>query len=352
MPHSLPTPDDGAEVRERFARAARAERPDLALLCLLISAAGGEQPPDATRPAPDRPAPARDDARNRDAAQGRDTAPGRDDAQGRGDGQGRDDGHAPDGEALPPGGRIDALIDAAQIELDRLTGSLPYAPRRTPREWADALAALLGTREGFHGTAGDYERLESSLLSAVLRRRRGLPILLSVVWIEVARRAGAPVHGVALPGHFVVGFGDPGGAPGTDGAEHVLVDPFNGGDVLSAEDASAFVASATGTPLTPAMLRAADPLDVVLRVLGNIRAWAAGRPERSGVRLWAVELSLLLPRHPAQLRYERARLLVERGDFRAGADALEDYAAVLAGVEPQTAESIRHEARAARARLN
>ncbi|MGD9482494.1 transglutaminase-like domain-containing protein [Streptomyces sp. TRM70308] len=288
-PKPQPTPGDDAELRERFARAARAERPDLALLCLLVSAAGDE-------------------------------------------------------EAAADG--IDALVDTAQIELDRLTGLLPFAPRRTPREWADALATLLGERAGFHGTAGDYERLDSSLLSAVLRRRRGLPILLSVVWLEVARRAGAPVHGVALPGHFVVGFGEPGGA------DQVLVDPFAGGRVLSAEDASALVSGATGTPLTPAMLHAADPVDVVLRVLGNIRAWAAGRPERGGVRLWAVELSLLLPHHPAQLRYERARLLVERGAFLAGADALEEYAALVADVEPEAARGVRDEARAARARLN
>lgn len=87
----------------------------------------------------------------------------------------------------------------------------------------------------------DYQRLESSLLQQVLNRRRGLPILLSVVWMEVARRAGGPVHGVALPGHFVVGFGDP--------AEHVLADPFAGGVVLTGEDAELMVAGSTGVPL-------------------------------------------------------------------------------------------------------
>ncbi|CAM5483190.1 hypothetical protein SANTM175S_08449 [Streptomyces antimycoticus] len=82
-------------------------------------------------------------------------------------------------------------FDAAQIELDRLAGLLPHG--------CPELAELLGERCGFGGSSADYQRLDSSLLQQVLRRRRGLPILLSVVWIEVARRAGAPVCGVALP---------------------------------------------------------------------------------------------------------------------------------------------------------
>jgi regulator of sirC expression with transglutaminase-like and TPR domain len=278
--------DDTSDRRRRFAAAAREERPDLALLCLLV---GAEADPELD----------------------------------------------------------EAGIDAAQIELDRLAGMLPYAPGGGPRGWADAVAELLGRRCRFHGTPADYRRLESSLLHKVLRRRRGLPILLSVVWMEVARRAGAPVYGVALPGHFVVGFGDPGTSAG-----QLLADPFDGGRVLTGADAELLVVGATGAPLDPSMLAAADPLEIILRILNNIRAWAAARPERSDVQLWAVELSLLLPSHSARLRYERAGLLVRRGDFLGGAAELEAYADVIAAVEPEAAKSVRHEARAARAMLN
>ncbi|MFE0105625.1 tetratricopeptide repeat protein [Streptomyces sp. NPDC059009] len=279
-----------AEWRRRFAEEARSERPDLALLCLLIGA-----------------------------------------------------------EADP--GLDEAGLDAAQIELDRLAGLVPFRPGG-PRQWATALAELLGVRCGFQGTPADYQRLESSLLHEVLRRRRGLPILLSVVWIEVARRAGAPVYGVALPGHFVVGFGPQGGVPGGDLENQVLADPFDSGRVLTGTDAELLVAGATGAPLDPSMLSPADPLDIVLRVLNNIRAWAAARPERSDVALWAVELSLLLPSHPARLRYERAQLLVQRGEFLEGAAELEGYAEVVTAVDEEAAERVRALARAARARLN
>ncbi|MER5769256.1 transglutaminase-like domain-containing protein [Streptomyces sp. NPDC001985] len=285
---SADVPDSGGHgygYRDRFAEEARSEHPDLALLCLLLGAVGD---------------------RTLD----------------------------------------EAGMDAAQIELDRLAGLLPYGAK-SPGAWARALAGLLGERCGFRGVPGDYQRLESSLLHEVLRRRRGLPILLSVLWIEVARRAGAPVYGVALPGHFVVGFGDP-----DTPAERVLADPFAGGAPLTGEETELLVVGATGVPLDPSMLAPASTLDVVVRILNNIRAWAAARPEQSAVALWAVELSLLLPSHPARLRFERAQLLVQRGEFLAGAAELEAYAEVVSAVEPLAAEAIRGRARAARAMLN
>ncbi|MFJ9023836.1 tetratricopeptide repeat protein [Streptomyces sp. NPDC102259] len=276
---------EAGEARRRFAEEARAERPDLALLCLLIGA---------------QPDPELDEA----------------------------------------------ALDAAQIELDRLAGQLPYRPGG-PRAWAVALRELLGERYGFRGAAADYERLESSLLHRVLVRRRGLPILLSVVWVEVARRAGAPVYGVALPGHFVVGLGPP-----ADLERQVLVDPFDGGRILSGDDAESLVTGATGARLEPSMLIPAEPLDVVMRILNNIRSWAMARPERSDVALWAVELALAVPSHPARLRYEKGQLLVQRGDFVGGADELEEYAGLVEVVDERAAEQVRKEAFAARAMLN
>jgi regulator of sirC expression with transglutaminase-like and TPR domain len=276
-------PSGPGQWRRRFTEEVRSERPDLSLLCLLVGAEA-------------------------DAA------------------------------------FDEAGMDAAQIELDRLAGLLPFRPGG-PHAWATALAELLGDRCGFRGSPTDYRRLESSLLHEVLRRRRGLPILLSVVWMEVARRAGAPVHGVALPGHFVVGFGDP------SSSSLVLADPFNGGRPLTEADTDLLVVGATGGPLHPSMLRPAETLDIVQRILNNIRAWAASRPERSDVQLWAVELALLLPSHPARLRYERAMLLIQRGDFLKGAEELDKYTEIVA-VDPSAALRIRRQALAARAMLN
>ncbi|MFJ9819474.1 tetratricopeptide repeat protein [Streptomyces sp. NPDC101151] len=277
-----PPPERSAEVRRLFGEEARCERPDLSALCLLIGAEAD-------------------------------------------------------------GSLDEAGVDTAQLELDRLAGQLPYRPGG-PHAWAQALRRLLGERYEFHGTPADYQRLESSLLHEVLRRRRGLPILLSVVWMEVARRAGAPVYGVALPGHFVVGLGT--------AEEQVLADPFDGGRVLTGADAELLVVGATGTPLEPSMLVPARPLEVVQRILNNVRAWAAARPERSDVALRAVELGLLLPSHPARLRHERGELLVQRGEFMEGAAELEAYAHLIEVVDEPAARKVRQQARTARAMLN
>ena len=193
---------------------------------------------------------------------------------------------------------------------------------------AQRLRTVLG---GFHGEPADYEQLRSSLLPDVLSRRRGLPILLSVVWLETARLAGVPAYGTSLPGHFVVGVGHPGGP-------HEVVDPWRGG---------AAVAEPAG-----AALEVWDDIDIVARILTNIRGWAASPPERWRTRLWAVELTLLLPRHSVALRRERGELLVRGGDFLGGAAELDVYAEIVEPQAPDAAESARHDAQMARARLN
>ncbi|MFF4339930.1 transglutaminase family protein [Kitasatospora sp. NPDC001540] len=245
---------------------------------------------------------------------------------------------------------LEELLTACQAALDRHAAAIrqAVAERRPngPEETAALLAAVLGGRERFHGRQSDYLRLESSLLPEVLRRRRGLPIMLALVWQAVAARAGLTVHGIALPGHFIVAVGDPAG-----GDEYVLADPFHGGRLLDVPDVERLVA-ASGHLFTPELLTPAQPLDTVLRVLGNIRRWAADRPEHARTQLWATELALLLPRHPAQLRLERAELLVKTGDFLAGAAEMESYAKILDAFDPESAAKVRLEARSARHRLN
>ncbi|MFC9327252.1 transglutaminase family protein [Kitasatospora sp. NPDC057015] len=245
---------------------------------------------------------------------------------------------------------LDALLAACQAAIERHANAVRQAVADrapgTPEETAALLAAVLGGRERFHGRQSDYRRLESSLLPEVLRRRRGLPIMLSLVWSAVAARAGLTVHGVALPGHFIVAVGGPGG-----GEDFVLADPFHGGRLLDLDDA-ARLAHRAGHAFSPELLTPAQPLDIVLRVLGNIRNWAADRPEHARTQLWATELSLLLPRHPAQLRLERAELLVRTGDFLAGAAEMDSYARILDAFDPDTAARVRQDARAARHRLN
>ena len=226
----------------------------------------------------------------------------------------------------------DLDLDESLALLDELAATTRrHLPRGCSPELAAAgLQAALGGEAGFGG--GDFDDVRSSLLHEVLRRRTGLPILLGVVWCEVAARLDVPAYCLGLPGHVLVGLGDPDDV-------HVVVDPFRGG----------------ARALAPEPFPALAPHDLLLRVLTNVRA-AAGRRERSletvRTRLWAVELSLLLPRHPVSLRREHGELLVRLGDHAAGADDLEEYASLVEPVDDAEAESARRQARSARAQLN
>ena len=239
---------------------------------------------------------------------------------------------------------LDLDVDAALAALDALAATvhLPPGPPVSPLAAAEALRRALGERAGFSG--GSFEQLRSSLLSEVIRHGKGLPLLLSVVWVEVARRRGIPAYAVGLPGRVVVCVGD-----AED--EHVVVDPYDGGRLVSPDQLAVLV----GRPVLLADLGPVRPEDLLLRLLTNIRALTArqrlGLPT-AATRLWAVELSLLLPRHPVALRRERGELLVRLGNHLAGAEELETYAAVVEDADEQGAAQARRSARSARAQLN
>ena len=220
--------------------------------------------------------------------------------------------------------------------LDSLVaGSRQLVPPYGVEDQARGMRQVL---RGFHGEPADYGDLRSSLLHEVLRRRRGLPLLLSVVWLEVAARLDVPAWACALPGHVVVGIGDP-------EDEHVVVDPYASGRVLSQEEIAA--RGGLSGPLSAN--------DLLLRLLTNVRALTTRQPpslEISATRLWATELSLLLPRHPLGLRRERGELLVRLGRHQEGAEELEVFALAMADADERAAEQARREARLARAQLN
>ncbi len=97
-----------------------------------------------------------------------------------------------------------------------------------------ALRRIVAISEGLGGDVDDYHHPDNSFLHLVLDRRKGIPISLSVIWIEVGRRAGLEVQGVGLPGHFLVYV---------DGQ---LCDPFHGGEAIGSNEAAALVSYALG----------------------------------------------------------------------------------------------------------
>jgi len=90
-----------------------------------------------------------------------------------------------------------------------------------------ALNSVIFQEHGFHGNRDNYYDPKNSFLNEVIERRTGIPITLSVLYMEVAQRIGLSLHGVSFPGHFLVKY--------LDEKEKIVIDPFNGGEIKSNE---------------------------------------------------------------------------------------------------------------------
>src|SRR5258708_4263174 len=125
--------------------------------------------------------------------------------------------------------QLDAVADEVRAELGMGDGDLLPQDGLGQQSMAlhvlSVLRDVLGGREGFHGNRDEYYDPANSFLNEVLKRRTGLPITLSIIFIEVARRIGAPLVGVGLPAHFMAKWPLP-VAEGDD----LFVDAFAGGE--------------------------------------------------------------------------------------------------------------------------
>lgn len=158
----------------------------------------------------------------------------------------------------------DAPFDDAAVldQLDRWGDRVRRASGGSLYVGVEAIEGLLAGEEGLRGDDDDYDDPRNSFLPRVLERRRGLPILLSVVYLEVARRAAVPLFGLGLPGHFVVGYH-------LRNRGLVALDPYAGARILDRHEISTIVARA-GASLQPSMLSPATPYGIATRMLRNL----------------------------------------------------------------------------------
>lgn len=156
---------------------------------------------------------------------------------------------------------------------------------------ADRLAALnkyLFDENGFHGSRTDYYHRANSYLNHVIDDREGIPITLSVLYLELGRRLDLKLAGVPLPGHFVVRF-----QPKPDDAWQ-LIDVFDRGKVLTREQADALVRNATDRPLRSDDLEPATHEQILQRMLRNLIGVAQeGRDTESLLRYLDALLTLV-----------------------------------------------------------
>ena len=184
----------------------------------------------------------------------------------------------------------------------------------------EALNGHLFGEIGFFGNTAEYYDPRNSYLNEVLDRRRGIPITLSVVYMEVARRAGVDVVGVALPGHFVV--------EARRGEDSLLVDPFHGGEVLTSEDAERLVSDVYGgtLPFQDEFLEPVGKRAILTRILNNLKMIYLTSEDAD--RAWpVVEKMVHLDPSSALDRRDRGLLAYRRNAFAQARDDLRYYLA-------------------------
>lgn len=218
---------------------------------------------------------------------------------------------------------------AVSTALDTLAEQIgdDISPSASPDRLALALRNNVGGKLGFRGAPEDYRFAESSYLDRVLERRRGLPILLSTVWILLGRRLGVRIEGIAWPGHFLACIMAPGA--------RIYVDPFAGGALVESSALLARLPPDVGREvLDPAPTRT-----IGVRMLTNLKAFHLdqGEPARA---LDVVDRILLLGGERAEEVRDRGLLLAALDRHGEARRDLERYLAL----RPEAPDRARIEA--------
>lgn len=190
-----------------------------------------------------------------------------------------------------------AQEERADLDVERYLGMLralgaELARRlngvRGPRAQVGALNRLLFDEQGFRGDTVSYYDPRNSLLDAVIDRRLGIPITLSLVYIEVGRAAGLDLQGVGFPAHFLTRLRPPTGPP-------LLIDVFHGGQVVDEAELEARLKEQFGerAGLQPQYVVPVTARQFLTRVLNNLKG-AYLRQRQFARALSAVERLLVI----------------------------------------------------------
>jgi regulator of sirC expression with transglutaminase-like and TPR domain len=239
-------------------------------------------------------------------------------------------------------------VRAYLVRLDEMGVALRQRLEEEPRPERAimALNRYLFQEQGFRGNTEQYYDARNSYLNDVIDRRTGIPITLSALYMEVARRAGLEVEGVGLPGHFVVRVQMPSRA--------LLVDPFHGGSLLTERDCQERLDRIFDgkVKLEPKMLRPCRRKDMLERILRNLKAIYL-RDQDKDRALRVVDLLVRIQPGSAEDLRDRGVLYAALDCYGTAARDLESYLALA----PQARDAEELAARVAQlkqqaARLN
>jgi regulator of sirC expression with transglutaminase-like and TPR domain len=227
-------------------------------------------------------------------------------------------------------------VEAYRKEVERMARDLAAKVKKDAND-ASRLAALrqyLFEERGFHGSRMDYYNRSNSYLNEVLDDREGLPITLSVLYMDLARRLGLHIVGVGLPGHFVVKH-----VPAM-GREQ-LIDVYEGARPMSRDEAAKTVEAITGQRLQEAHLEGVSKKTVLVRMLHNLLKFPRDERDARGM-LRYLDAILTIEPNAAEERWTRALLRNNTGQKDA---AREDVKWLLekrpSGIDLQEVEEFR-----------
>ncbi len=149
--------------------------------------------------------------------------------------------------------------------LDALAERVQAGPESSPLVNIEALNQVLFEQENFTGNEEEYDDPRNSFLNDVLERKKGIPITLSLVYTEVARRRRLPLVGVGFPAHFLVKY--------VAEDREILIDPFHQGAILTPADCVELLKThfGEGTELKGEFLLASTNKQILARMLNNLK---------------------------------------------------------------------------------
>lgn len=209
----------------------------------------------------------------------------------------------------------DLDADACINELDHHALAIAERARDLSdgRSFVEAANEYLFVEAGFRGNEQDYYNPDNSCLNRVLETKRGIPITLSVVYMEIARRLSKRVSGVGLPGHFIVRYDDP--------EYSALIDPFHGGAIL---DKARCCELAQLESLDHGMLDPVDRRHIAMRMINNLRGIYLGRREPAKA-LQVLDLLIEAVPESADEHKQRAVALLQQHRMREALGAFKRY---------------------------
>ena len=199
---------------------------------------------------------------------------------------------------------------------------------------AGALAEIIARSYGYRGDTESYDDLQNADLVRVIERRKGLPVALSILYLDVARRQGWEAEGLAFPAHFLIRIG-------IDGARHV-VDPFHDGTVRDAADLRGLLRRVLGpdAELSPQHFDPVSDRDVLLRLENNVRLRLANREDWAAAAQSLDRMLAIAPDRP-ELLFEAGQLNARLDKRRAAIAAFERFLSVGgAGSDPAVRERV------------